>query len=81
MSKVFLQDMADDIHFDDLSVNWSAFDFGTFSKSKRLWDYQQKAVENAIKVLWKYYEDFADYQKGDGLRVNQAITKGTKADL
>jgi len=30
---------------------------------KSLWDFQQKAVENAVKVLWKYYEDFLDFEK------------------
>lgn len=71
MAGVFLQDMADDIRFDSLPVNWTSFDLATFSKTKRLWDYQQKAVENAIKVLWKYYEDFRDFQKGEGLELNQ----------
>lgn len=32
-----------------------------------LWDYQQKAVENAIKALWKYYEGFRNYRAGSVL--------------
>lgn len=62
MSSVYLQEMVDDIRFDGLPVNWNAFDLRSFSRSKTLWDYQRKAVENAIKVLWKYYEDIGDYQ-------------------
>ncbi|MDH5414599.1 MAG: DEAD/DEAH box helicase family protein, partial [Flavobacteriaceae bacterium] len=38
--------------------------------SKNLWDYQQEAVEDALKVLWKYFEDFADYHEGETLEVN-----------
>lgn len=71
MARVFLQHMVDDLPFDGLPVNWTSFDLATFSTKKRLWDYQQKAVENAIKVLWKYYEDFVDYQAGERLEVNQ----------
>jgi len=71
MARVFLQHMVDDLPFDGLPVNWTSFDLATFSTKKRLWDYQQKAVESAIKVLWKYYEDFVDYQAGERLEVNQ----------
>jgi len=71
MARVFLQDMVDDLPFDALPVNWTSFDLATFSTTKKLWDYQQKAVESAIKVLWKYYDDFVDYQAGERLEVNQ----------
>jgi superfamily II DNA or RNA helicase len=57
--------MVDDIPLDGLPVHWNAFDIGAFSRTKTLWDYQCKAVENAIKALWKYYEDFRDYQAGE----------------
>lgn len=70
MAKVFLQDMVDDTPLDNLPVNWTSFDLARFSKTKRLWDYQQKAVENALKVLWKYYEDFWDYQPSEGAEAN-----------
>jgi superfamily II DNA or RNA helicase len=63
--------MVDDIRFDALPVNWTSFDLATFSTTKRLWDYQQKAVESAIKVLWKYYDDFVDYQAGERLEIDQ----------
>jgi len=71
MARIFLQDMVDDIQFDALPVNWTSFDLATFSTKKMLWDYQQKAMESAIKVLWKYYDDFVDYQSGERLEVNQ----------
>jgi len=63
--------MVDDIRFDGLPVNWNAFDVGAFSRTKRLWDYQQKAVENAIKALWKYHEDFHDFQADETAEANR----------
>ena len=71
MSRVYLQEMLDDIRFDGLPVNWNAFDIGSFSRSKALWNYQRKAVENAIKALWKYYEDFEDYQTNETPEANR----------
>ncbi len=55
MARIFLEEMLEDLRFDSLPVNWNAFDVGTFSRTKTLWDYQRRAVENAIKALWKYY--------------------------
>lgn len=71
MSRVYLQEMVDDIRFDGLPVNWNAFDIGAFSRTKTLWDYQRKAVENAIAALWKYYEYFRDYQHGENADANR----------
>ncbi len=34
-------------------------------------DYQQKAVGNAIKALWKYYEDFGGYQANERAEANR----------
>ena len=71
MVKVYLEDAIGDIKFEDLPANWNSFDLVKFSKDKDLWDYQQEAVTNAIKVLWKYFEDFADYQASESLEENQ----------
>ena len=38
-----------------LPVNWSAFDLSSFSLQKSLWDYQQQALQYALRALWKYY--------------------------
>ena len=67
MARVFLQDIIEDLRFEDLPANWNSFDLESFSKSKKLWDYQKNALINAVKVLWKYFEDFVDYQKGEEL--------------
>lgn len=59
-----LQSMVEDLSFDDLPSNWSMLDTGSFSKSKKLWDFQQEALKNSLKVLYLYFkEDQADKQK------------------
>ncbi|NPV13083.1 MAG: hypothetical protein HPY57_15055 [Ignavibacteria bacterium] len=35
----------------NLPANWLGLDFKEFSKEKSLFDYQQKALENALKAL------------------------------
>jgi hypothetical protein len=71
MPRTFLKDMVEDLRFEDLPTNWNSFNLENFSKTKKLWDYQQEAVKNAIKVLYKYYEDFFDYQEDENLERNQ----------
>lgn len=71
MKTISLQHIIDDISLSSLPYNWNSFDLESFSRNKTLWDFQQKAVINALKVLWKYYEDFVDYQNGEDLEVNQ----------
>lgn len=46
---------------EDLPPNWNSFYFKSFSKNKNLWDFQQNAAISALKLLWKYYESFLDY--------------------
>jgi len=71
MTRILLQDMVRSPRFEDLPANWNSFDLESFSKTKKLWDYQQDAVKNAVKVLWKYYEDFVDYQEKESLETNK----------
>jgi len=69
-SRVLLQHMVEDIPDTTLPANWVDFNLTAFSQDKTLWDYQQRALQNALKALWKYYEDFADYQPGEDLKTN-----------
>jgi len=72
MTRIFLQNIIEESkRFGDLPANWNSFDLEKFSKNKKLWDYQQKALKNATTVLWKYFEDFVDYQDDERLEVNQ----------
>ena len=71
MASLFLRNTIDSLPFDALPANWSTFNLASFSKTKTLWGYQQDALKNALKVLWKYFEDFVDYQPGEPLDKNQ----------
>ena len=56
--KLYLQNIAESINWDSLPTEWINFDLVKFSQNKRLFDYQQNALKNSIKVLYKYYIDF-----------------------
>ena len=72
MARILLQNIIEESkRFGDLPANWNSFDLENFSKNKKLWDYQQKSLKNAITVLWKYFEDFVDYREDERLEVNQ----------
>ena len=71
MMTVCLKDILKGISLSNIPYNWNSFDIKSFSKDKILWDFQQKAVESALKVLWKYYEDFNDFKSGETIDVNQ----------
>lgn len=55
-----LRDILKDIDFDSLPYEWTSFDLENFSKNKKLWNFQKEALQNAIKILCKYYEKFGE---------------------
>ena len=55
--RLYLQDIIDDISFENLPVKWQGFDFVRFSKDKTLFDFQQDALKNALRGLWLYFKD------------------------
>ena len=57
MSKLYLQDIVEDIPFDDLPARWQDFDFGRFSFDKTLFGFQQNGLQNALKALWLFYKE------------------------
>jgi superfamily II DNA or RNA helicase len=57
MSKLYLQNIVDDISFDNLPAKWQGFDFSRFSKDKTLFDFQQEALKNALRGLYLYFKD------------------------
>jgi len=71
MTAIFLQGILNKISLSNLPYNWNSFDLKTFSKNKTLWEFQQKAVQNALKLLWKYYEDLYDFESGETVDVNR----------
>jgi len=65
MTRIYLQQMVKDIPDDRLPEAWVDHDLAFFSRTKRLYDYQQQALRNALKALWKYYEgDGSPLEKG-----------------
>jgi superfamily II DNA or RNA helicase len=57
MSKLYLQNIIDDIPFENLPAKWQGFDFSRFSKDKTLFGFQQDALRNALRGLWLYFKD------------------------
>ena len=65
-----LETLLNDFTFDSLPPTWTTFDLARFSKSKSLWGYQQTALQNAVKTLWKYYQDLGDFTPIEALKAN-----------
>ena len=57
MSKLYLQNIINNISFETLPVKWQGFDFSRFSKDKTLFDFQKQGLQNALKGLWLYFKD------------------------
>jgi len=55
--RLYLQNIVDDISFENLPAKWQGFDFSRFSKDKTLFDFQQNALKNALKALNLYFKD------------------------
>ncbi|MCS7134365.1 MAG: DEAD/DEAH box helicase family protein [Candidatus Pacearchaeota archaeon] len=59
-----LESMLEEIKFESLPSSWSSLDVESFSRNKKLWDFQQNAVKNAIKCLYLFYkQDNGDKSK------------------
>jgi len=71
MSKLILKNIIDEIPFESLPANWQGFELKRFSKEKNLWDFQEKALKTALKVLWRYYEEKINYQEKEKEEINQ----------
>jgi superfamily II DNA or RNA helicase len=56
--ELYLQKIVEYLNQDNIPADWLEVDFKRFSKEKSLFDYQQKALENSLKALYLYYEEF-----------------------
>jgi len=54
--RLYLQDIVEDISFENLPIKWQGFGFARFSKDKTLFDFQQDALRNALRVLWLHFK-------------------------
>jgi len=57
---LYLQTIVENFNQNNLPADWLVVDFKEFSKEKSLFDYQQKALENALKALYLYYEQYKE---------------------
>jgi len=55
--KLYLQNILEDISFDNLPAKWQAFDLAKFSKDKTLYDFQRQGLEHALKGLHLFYKE------------------------
>ncbi len=60
-----LETLLDDFAIESLPPTWTTFDLARFSRSKSLWDYQRTGLQNAVKALWKYYQDLVDFEPSE----------------
>ncbi len=56
ISDLYLQRILNSINYEDLPETWNSFDIISFSITKKLWDFQQRALKNIIKCLFLYFE-------------------------
>jgi hypothetical protein len=75
---LYLQNIVESFNQNNLPADWLGVDFKKFSKEKSLFDYQQKALENALKALYLYYEQYKE-NKSDFYKLYQ--NNGLKEDL
>jgi len=75
---LYLQTIVENFNQDNLPADWLGVDFKKFSKEKSLFDYQQKALENALKALYLYYEQYKE-NKSEFYKLYQ--NNGLKEDL
>jgi superfamily II DNA or RNA helicase len=75
--EISLQTIIEKSHI-DLPADWQGLDFVKFSKQKSLFDYQQKALENTLKTLYLYFEE---YKEDKFLFLKHYENNGLDADL
>ena len=53
--------------YDSLPLSWRGANLSWFSAEKKLYDYQQQALQDALCALWLYYQGAADgaYREGE----------------
>lgn len=78
MARVILESILDSKLFEELPYTWSSIDTKQFSQSKQLYHFQEKAVQNAIKCLFLYYEEHGQ-RKADFYR--QYTNNGLEDDV
>ena len=81
MTSSILYNIAENIDFEQLPVLWKDIDFNKFSEYKSLYPYQREALQNATKIIYKFYDNFKDTEiaKKQFLKLNEQ--NGLNKDL
>lgn len=81
MEGSILYNIAENIDFETLPVLWKDIDFNKFSEHKSLYPYQREALQNATKIIYKFYDNFTDTEiaKNQFLKLNEQ--NGLNKDL
>ncbi len=81
MEGSILYNIAESIDFEQLPVLWKDIDFNKFSEHKSLYPYQREALQNATKIIYKFYDNFIDSEiaKKQFLKLNEQ--NGLNKDL
>jgi type III restriction enzyme len=59
---IIYEDIVQEINYDTLPNKWIKTNLESFSKDIQLFEYQQNALKNAIKLLYNYFEEVKPYQ-------------------
>ncbi|MFX0009107.1 MAG: DEAD/DEAH box helicase family protein [Candidatus Hermodarchaeota archaeon] len=82
MTKPILEAFVNNIELDDLPSRWKNLDTINFSNSKKLFEFQQKAVINIIKCLYLFFkEDEATNTKFFERYINNGLDKRISTKL
>jgi len=60
MAENILYSIAENMDFEQVPVLWKDIDFNKFSEQKSLYPYQREALQNATKIIYKFYDNFKD---------------------
>ena len=73
MENSFLYGIHETFDIEQIPIIWKNIDFNTFSENKKLYPYQREALENSLKILFKYFQHAstkdADTLKKDFLKL------------
>jgi superfamily II DNA or RNA helicase len=57
MESSVLYSITDSFDIEQIPTVWKNIDFNTFSEGKKLYPYQREALENALKIIYKFYQN------------------------
>ena len=55
MDGSYLDSIAKNIDLESIPLQWKNIDFVKFSENKSLYPYQREALENTLKILYRYF--------------------------